>query len=202
MLTTQDLGHYARGSGKRGEYLALSFSPLSAPLRSRWRNNGVSADFLGDYVTTFLPADEDSASVASDTREIKHAVTYIANEFLENAMKYHLRDANVPIGIRLELTSDQITISASNAVSREQAARYREFVDRILAEDAAELLARQLEAGSSGDELQSGMGLLTMIADYGARLGWRFEAAPPNAGQMTVTTSAELSLSELCGVNA
>ena len=38
------------------EYLTLVFSPVSVPLRSRWRNNGLSADFLGDYVTTFLPA--------------------------------------------------------------------------------------------------------------------------------------------------
>ena len=30
------------------EYLTLAFSPTSAPLRSRWRNNGLSADFLAD----------------------------------------------------------------------------------------------------------------------------------------------------------
>jgi hypothetical protein len=41
--------------GDHCEYLTLSFSPFSAPIRSRWRNNGVSADFLGDYVITFLP---------------------------------------------------------------------------------------------------------------------------------------------------
>ena len=116
MMTNQTLGHCGEQSGERCEYLTLSFSPLSAPLRSRWRNNGVSADFLGDYVTTFLPADGDMASARRKQNEIKHAVTYIANEFLENAMKYHERDVDIPIGIRLELTSDQITVSASNGV--------------------------------------------------------------------------------------
>ena len=94
-------------------------SPLSvSPLRSRWRNNGVSADFIGDYVMTFLPADGDMASAGRNQGEIRHAVTYIANELLENAMKYHKRDVDIPIGIRLELTSDRIIVSASNGVGR------------------------------------------------------------------------------------
>src|ERR1700733_1666888 len=70
-------------SGERSdqcEYLTLAFSPTSAPLRSRWRNNGLSADFLGDYVTTFLPTNGPEPALAGRQNEIKHAVTYIANE--------------------------------------------------------------------------------------------------------------------------
>ncbi len=40
------------------ESLLLRFSPSLLPLRQRWRNNGLSADFLADYVTTFFPKDE------------------------------------------------------------------------------------------------------------------------------------------------
>jgi hypothetical protein len=47
-MISQTLGNYKERSGEC-EYLTLAFSPLSAPLRSRWRNNGLSADFLGDY---------------------------------------------------------------------------------------------------------------------------------------------------------
>ena len=148
MTTNQTLGHWGQQSGERCEYLALSFSPLSAPLRSRWRNNGVSADFLGDYVTTFLPTDGDVAG--RNQGEIKHAVTYIANEFLENAMKYHERDVDIPIGIRLELTSDHITVSASNGIDAGQAKRYKAFVEDILHQDAGELLLKQLEESSMG----------------------------------------------------
>jgi hypothetical protein len=201
-MTNEDLGHLGLPSGERCEYLALSFSPLSAPLRSRWRNNGVSADFIGDYVTTFLPAEGDNGDGHANRREIRHAVTYIANEFLENAMKYHQRDMDIPIGIRLELTSDQITISTSNAVTNDQASCYRDFALRILSEDAGELLVKQLEAGSLGDSSGSCTGLLTMITDYGAKLGWRFEGHAGQEDQITVTTSAELSLGELSGVKA
>src|SRR5437867_9425726 len=105
-ITSQNFGHAGQQSAEKCEYLTLAFSPLSAPLRSRWRNNGLSADFLGDYVTTFLPAKSSVAGVDSRQKEIRYAVTYIANELLENAMKYHDRQVDVPIGIHLELASD------------------------------------------------------------------------------------------------
>jgi hypothetical protein len=54
MMMSETLANYGKRAGEC-EYLTLAFSPTSAPLRSRWRNNGLSADFLGDYVTTFLP---------------------------------------------------------------------------------------------------------------------------------------------------
>jgi hypothetical protein len=189
--------------GERCEYLALSFSPLSAPLRSRWRNNGVSADFIGDYVMTFLPADGDMASGGRKQSDIKHAVTYIANEFLENAMKYHEREVDIPIGIRLELTSDRIIVSASNGVGAEQAERYEAFLQRTAEGDAGDLLVKQLEESSSGTEgKESCLGLLTMISDYGAELSWRFEVYPASTRLMTVTTSAILPLRNLTGVSA
>jgi hypothetical protein len=203
MMKNQILGHYGQQSDERCEYLALSFSPLSAPLRTRWRNNGVSADFLGDYVTTFLPADGDVAWSTSSQSEIRHAVTYIANEFLENAMKYHERHVDIPIGIRLELTVDQITIRASNGTGPEQANRYRAFVENILQHDAGDLLLRQLEENAGGVESDaSGLGLLTMMNDYSARLGWRFEASTAHPEIMTVTTSAVLALRSSEGVSA
>src|ERR1700761_8900829 len=126
MTETQD--NYGEQAGKC-EYLTLAFSPSSAPLRTRWRNNGLSADFLGDYVTTFMPAIEGLAAMEKQN-EIKHAVTYIANELLENAMKYHARDADIPIKIHLELTSEQITVSVSNGIGLIEAERYRAFVEQ------------------------------------------------------------------------
>jgi hypothetical protein len=203
MMTNETLGHHGKQSGERSEYLALSFSPLSAPLRSRWRNNGVSADFLGDYVMTFLPSSGDITDAGSNSAEIRHAVTYIANEFLENAMKYHERDVDIPIGIRLELTSDHITVSTSNGVGIGQAKLYRGFVENILKHDAGDLLLRHLEETSSRKESDAScLGLLTMISDYGAQLGWRFEAHTEHPEMMSVTTSAVLPIRHFEGVPA
>src|SRR6266478_8167347 len=122
MMMSETLDKYGERTGDC-EYLTLAFSPISAPLSTRWRNNGLSADFLGDYVTTFLPTNGGTAAVGSRQNEIKHAVTYIANELLENAMKYHERNVDIPIGIHLELTSDCVTVSASNGIGAGQAER-------------------------------------------------------------------------------
>jgi hypothetical protein len=201
-MTNQIFGCYGEELGERREYLTLAFSPLSAPLRSRWRNNGLSADFLGDYVTTFLPADGGTADAPGGKKEIKHAVTYIANELLENAMKYHEHNVDIPIGIHLELTSSQVTVSATNGVSDEQAQYYKGFVEHILREDAGELLLKQLEESARDEEsAKSCLGLLTIISDYGARLGWRFEVHPTHAEIMTVSTVAVLPLKNLSGVS-
>lgn len=199
-ITNETFGDYGEQSAERYEYLTLAFSPLSAPLRSRWRNNGLSADFLGDYVTTFLPTMGGQADEAGHQNEIRHAVTYIANELLENAMKYHDRRVDIPIGIHLELTDASITVSASNGVDAGQARHYRDFLASIVQGEPGDMLVKQLEqnARSTGDSTASCLGLLTMINDYGAKLGWRFvESNCP--GSLTVTTRAILPLKKLVG---
>jgi hypothetical protein len=193
MVKTETLGHLDEQSAQKHEYLTLSFSPSSGPLRVRWRNNGLSADFLGDYVKTFLPAD----AKGSDRRqaEILHAVTYVANEFLENAMKYHDGEIDVPIGIRLELTTDRITVHASNGINAEQARRYKAFIEYLSIHDAGELLVRQLEKSSSSpDKEYSCLGLVTMVCDYGVGLSWRFDVNANDSRVTTVTTTGVLPL--------
>jgi diguanylate cyclase (GGDEF)-like protein len=184
------------------EYLTLAFSPMSTPLHSRWRNNGLSADFIGDYVITFLPREGHMAG-QSCQNEIRHAVTFIVNELLENAMKYHARGVDIPIRIHLELSKDHIKVSASNGIGEDQARRYYAFVENLQQGDAAELLWKQQEESArSSEPAMSSLGLLTMISDYGAELGWRFDLHPLHTAMTTVTTSAVLTLNNSPGEQA
>jgi hypothetical protein len=202
MMMSETLGNYGERAGEC-EYLTLAFSPISAPLRSRWRNNGLSADFLGDYVTTFLPTNSPVPGFGSRKNEIKHAVTYIANELLENAMKYHQPDVEIPIRIHLELASDHITVSVSNGASVVQAERYKAFVEHLREGDAEELLIRQQEESAmSSESTMSSLGLLTMITDYEAQLDWRFDLLSMQPESVTVTTSAVLLLKGIPGASA
>jgi hypothetical protein len=202
MMMSETLGNYAERGGEC-EYLTLAFSPISAPLRSRWRNNGLSADFLGDYVTTFLPGNGALPALGRRQNEVKHAVTYIANELLENAMKYHQPDVEIPIRIHLELATDHITVSVSNGVSVVQAGRYKAFVEHLQEGDVDDLLLRQQEESArSSESTISSLGLLTMISDYEAQLDWRFDIHPTQPESMTVTTSAVLPLKDVPGASA
>jgi hypothetical protein len=192
-----------RATSHEREYLEMAFSPSSGPLRSRWRNNGLSADFLGDYVATFMPSSNDGGAVLEKQQSrIKHAVAYIANELLENAMKYHQRDVDIPVRIDLELTGDHITVSVSNGASQSQAQSYAIFVEQLRAGDASELFLQQQEKSAKCDEAEgSCVGLLTMIIDYDALMDWRFEIHPVQQESMIVTTSAVLLLDNILGAS-
>ena len=91
-----------------------------------------------------------------------------------------------------------MTVSASNGVSAGQARHYKAFVEHLLEGDAGDLLLRQQEESATCDEaVTSCLGLLTMISDYGAQLGWRFDVHPAQPEMMTVTTSAVLPLKDV-----
>jgi hypothetical protein len=202
-MTTRQLPDKPKEPPSQCEYLTLVFSPTNAPLRARWRNNGLSADFLGDYVTTFLPAWDGVTTSENRLNEIRHAVTYIANELLENAMKYHEHAVDIPIKIHLELRREHITVSVSNGIGDGQKERYQAFVERLQEKDAGDLLAEQQEESAKQNESTvSCLGLLTMIADYDAQLDWRFEADPGQSGTMMVTTIAVLPLRGVMGASA
>lgn len=173
------------------EYLNLSFSPSSIPIKQRWRNNGLSADFLGDYFTTFFPKSENDPASLRRQNEIKNAVSYIANELLENAMKFSDERLNHPISIRLMLDKDRIIFSESNGVSRDQANSFRIFINKVMSEDPNELYMQQLEENAMTDS-SAGLGYLTMVNDYGAELAWHFEEAGDNG--VVVTTEIKVAV--------
>jgi hypothetical protein len=65
------------------EFLIMSFSSQTLPITERWRNSGLSADFLADYWGTFFPVRDQSG-----VSEVQDAVSFISNELLENALKF------------------------------------------------------------------------------------------------------------------
>jgi len=169
--------------------LALTFSPSAIPLKQRWRNNGLSADFLADYVISFFPRDEDDVIADARQADVRGAVAYIANELLENAMKYSSETAGQPTTIRLILADGAIFFSETNTTSREHGEFFRKFVRELTDSDPSEMYLRQMERTAEGGG-GSGLGLLTMINDYGAQLAWRFEDVED--GALCVTTQVRL----------
>ncbi|HSP00454.1 MAG TPA: ATP-binding protein [Thioalkalivibrio sp.] len=182
---TEDYGQIREIHPQRDiETLNLSFWPGSVPLKQRWRNNGLSADFLGDYVTTFFPLDDNDPATRQRQGEIRGAVSFIANELLENAMKFHADGLPEPITIRLYLMRDQIVFQESNAARGEATTQFRGFVERVRSTDPGELYIEQIERNALA-EGSAGLGYLTMINDYGADLAWRFEPIAQDGFRVT-----------------
>ena len=156
------------------EHMCLSFKPSSVPIKQRWRNNGLSADFLGDYLTTFFPKSDDKPSSEKRQAVIKDAATYIANELLENAMKYSDEESVVANSIDLILMEDQLVFTEINAITNNQEKEFKQFINELGSSDPDEMFIKRLEESAISNNT-SGLGYLTMINDYQASLGWEFE---------------------------
>lgn len=190
----ETFGNYediTQARNRNHEYLNLSFSPSSIPIKQRWRNNGLSADFLGDYFTTFFPKNEGDPASMRRQSEIKSAISYIANELLENAMKFSDEQLNYAISIRLILDKERIILAETNGVSREQADSFRTFINKVMNEDPNELYIQKLEENAMTDS-SAGLGYLTMVNDYGAELAWHFEDVGDDC--VAVTTEVKVSV--------
>ncbi|MGB3510711.1 MAG: DUF6272 family protein [Microcoleaceae cyanobacterium] len=179
--------------------LELTFSPSSRPIKQLWRNNRVSAHFVADYISTFFPVIDDDPKSKRRKKQTKGSVIYVANELLENAMKYHDREifkCNIRFGIHfLEKPEIKVVLFVTNSLNIEQMSKLKDFIQKLSHTDPDELYILQLEKSAEDeDEEASGLGLLTMINDYDAKLGWKFDTVPRNQKAMIVTTMAQIPL--------
>lgn len=189
----QVFGDFREELAKNEHFLVISFSPTSIPLQQRWRNNGLSADFVADYLGSFFPVSEDDPQTIYRQKELKGAVSYIANELLENAMKYHDETSNNSIQFGIYLLSNAIVLFCHNYISNLQEPQFLKIIDNLTSRDAGELYIEQLEKlAEDEDNRTSGLGLITIMNDYQAKLGWKLEKAVDNIDMIKVTTMAQL----------
>ena len=190
----QTLGNFIPNLPFSQEYLILSFSPSSISLRQRWRNNYLSADFLGDYLSTFFLGNNDRQPDLDKQAEIKSAVSYIANELLENGMKYSTQMSSLPISIQIHLNSDLIIFQLTNSIPAKHTQQFQNRIQTLLDCDPNELYLAQLEKNAIEENEESSLGLLTMLTDYGVKLGWKFELLPQKPTEVAVTTMVQLEI--------
>jgi len=186
-------GHFIARKDDDGEHLKIVFSPTALPIQQRWRNNGLSADFLADYLSTFFPGDDRAA--AERHAELKSAVSYVANELLENAMKFSYAPSQHAINIAMYLEAEAVSLYVTNSVDPHTVASFQQAIARLLTEDIDTLYMEQLTHNAESDSAEgSSLGYLTMLHDYGVALAWKFAPSLQDPDVVTVTTMARLSV--------
>ncbi len=175
------------------EYLTLNFSPSTAPRKRRWNHYGMSADFLGDYFAAFFPGDAVPDSKINRQDTVKATVSYIANELLENAVKFSDEKVNLPISITLYLYERELIFQVTNYANLTTAEKYQGFIQELLNSDLDEFFTRQLEKTAQGSG-ESNMGLLTMINDYSARFGWKFQVVTKQPEVLRISVMVHLDV--------
>jgi hypothetical protein len=189
---SQIFGDFVESFPLPQDSLELSFTPNSLPIKKRWRNNRLSANFMADYFSNFLPVDENDPAHKRRIKESKGAVSYVANELLENAIKFNDRGTNFQIkfGIYFIKEADLTAVLfATNSVSAEGLDKFQKFIQELLCSDPEKLYVQQIEKSAEEENSgASGLGFLTMINDYSAKLGWKFEIVQKDPKMIAVTT--------------
>ncbi|MEM7592615.1 MAG: ATP-binding protein [Cyanobacteria bacterium P01_A01_bin.83] len=195
-------GDYIEEFSPELDSLELTFTPNTRCIRQRWSNNRLSAQFIGDYFSAFIPTQSNDRYSDRRIKESKSAVGYVANELLENAMKFsdYSRKFKVRFGVYfLEDPSpknSQITavLYVTNSTTAENAEKFQGFLTQLLASDPEELYVSQVEKSLEEDSNASGLGFLTMINDYSAKLGWKFATINTESPIITVTSMAQITV--------
>jgi hypothetical protein len=186
-------GHYLEISDISQEFLIIGFSPSSISLQQRWRNNGLSANFIADYVTTFFPQTDLKLTNSARLAEIKDAVGFVANELLENAMKFSDARSQQPIDLQVRLSPEKLFFCVENSILLSAVQPFKNYIQKLLSVDPEELYIQQVEQNAE-NETSSRLGYIMMINDYSAQIGWKFKTLKAEPPVMTVTTVVSLGI--------
>jgi hypothetical protein len=191
-LSVQTFGDFATELVDSREYLTIVFSSSSVPLGERWRTHRLSATFLADYFSTFFPGDDQPAGMRDPKSELMSIITFIANELLENAMKFSDTVLGEAVSLTVQLFPNTLVLLTKNHVNSQTEQKLKGFIQTLLSSDPMELYIQQIEQTAADQaSAASGLGILTIINDYGAEVGWQFE---PRAEAAIVTTKIQLAI--------
>lgn len=157
---------------------------FDGPLELSWHHCATTSDFIGDLcvLRVRLPV--------LQVREVRHSVAYLANELIENAVKFK---ASGDVGVQAAITDRSFTLTVRNRIGAEAALRLQSLAATLVEGNAGELLIQKIEANAQSGTGESGLGLLTLMSDYGVRLAWTFEAVD-RADELCLETCAMLPI--------
>lgn len=164
---------------------AMAIILSEGPLGLTWQHASATCEFLGDIFAMR------HAKAGMDYNEARHTIIYLVNELLENAIKFR---APGDIEVRGSIEDGNFELTVTNRTSPETAEKFKQLLAELTTRDPGELLIERIEANAADETSSaSGLGILTLMNDYGARLGWQFSEAP-TGGAMVLSTRASLTL--------
>lgn len=179
----EEFGETAASNGGGATRFCLRL--MAEPLELSWHHCGVTSDFIGEYFSRACGQNVDPV-------DARHSISYMINEILENAVKFR-HGGDVEINSSLE--NDTFEIQIMNRIDPQTAAGFRDHLAKLLEREPGELLLERIEENALNPESTgSGLGILTLMSDYGARLGWSFATGRVSEG-VELTTYASLRLS-------
>jgi hypothetical protein len=83
----------------------------------------------------------------------------------------------------------------TNSINDKAIEKFQAYIKELINSDPYEFYIRQLEKNATEENnTESGLGFLTMMNDYGAKLGWKFETSTQESKKSAVTTMVQLKI--------
>jgi hypothetical protein len=171
----------------------MDFFIHSIPFERRKITRYLSIAFITNYLANLFPVNEEDIKSYERQLQIKSTVNYIANELLENSIKFNYEAAKYPVKFGICLLEQDLVFIASNGVSEKALKNFKDFVYELTTSDSDELYFRQLEKGAEDKSEESRLGFLSMMNDYSAKLGWKIETVNKDPEITTITTMVQLT---------
>lgn len=170
-----------------GARVSLVFYSGGFPVR--WSQCSATAEYFAEYF-----ADVHARRCADDAarNEFIGTLSYIVNELVENAVKFSMGET---VEVTVCLDGEELVALVSNQILATTVEGLVEKFRGLVSGDPQEMLVARVEANAvNPDAGVSGLGFLTMMADYGATLGWNFGAVQDNPHNVLLKTMARLQM--------
>ncbi len=167
-------GHY-RPATATAHLSALCVQVDRLELIAHWRRCGLTADFVGQFIAQSLDQPTTAALVCST----------VVNELMENAVKYS-SVGNQLLTLRAPFLGDHLVFETTHFATLEQAEHLKAWFQRLESHDARVLFIDQIEHTAALEPGFSGLGLITLVRDYGALLGLCISRAEGNQVEVRV----------------
>jgi hypothetical protein len=179
------IGDYDDSFTADGRTITVSLFPESCKIR--WSQCSALADFLAAYFDSSFAASSDNADWR---REMMGTIAYIMNELVENAVKF-TQHGRIEAG--MDFSGEELVFIVRNFIKASSVASFEAVLDEIMCGNPSSILVRKVEQNASDEKARgSGLGFLSIMSDYNAKLGWKFEPADDVPDRMIVTTMARL----------
>ena len=161
MTTRRQYGHIDSMAGRRPlSELVIRLLPLD--FVAHWGRCGMTADYMAHFF----------AYSFENTSVVQNMMSTILNELVENIVKFSA-DKRREVSITLSHYGETVTITTYNCATAVHADGLARLVQTLLSENLEELFKQQIEQTVATNRAVSGLGLLTLMRDYNARLGLR-----------------------------
>jgi hypothetical protein len=163
---------------------SISVVLKEGPLSKSWSQAGTTSDFVAEVLARH------GAKSGLDYTETRHTIVYLVNELLENAIKFSFPG---DVQIRCSLEDASFELAVINQIDPEIVPNFQALIQELTSRDPGELLIERIEANAADEESSaSGLGILTLMNDYGVRMGWHFSNAVAGSG-VVLRTQAYLT---------